>query len=220
LSAGYAAIALPGIWNGRRKATDRKPERLIPELQAFVSGGREILFCFDRDEKPTTRKNVQDAMWKTGRLFQQQGCRVGVIELPGPEKGIDDFIAARGAPAFEAVYAEVTSYRKWNAKRLRDRSQLQAEIEATKRRKASAFEPPAQNKTLWPRVRRELVERQKLPPTIVDRLHDTAQLYASGSRIPQAVFVRRDFTGEIVGASGVDLDERVLPSTLTARQGA
>ncbi|MEO0854814.1 MAG: DUF3854 domain-containing protein, partial [Cyanobacteria bacterium J06648_11] len=145
LSAGYAAIALPGIWNGRRKATGGKPERLIPELQAFVSGGREILFCFDRDEKRTTRKNVQDSIWKTGRLFRQQGCRVGVIELPGPEKGIDDFIVARGAPAFEAVYADLTPYREWNAKRRRDRPQLLAEIEATKRQKAAAFEPPAQN---------------------------------------------------------------------------
>ncbi|MEO1133947.1 MAG: DUF3854 domain-containing protein, partial [Cyanobacteria bacterium J06639_1] len=221
LSAGYAAIALPGIWNGRRKAANGKPERLIPELQTFVSQGREVLFCFDRDEKPTTRKNVQDATWKTGRLFQQQGCRVGIIELPGPEKGIDDFIVARGASAFEAVYAEVMPYREWNEQRLRDRPQLLAEIEAGEWQKDIAFEqPPTQNETLWPQVRRELVEQQKLPPTIVDRLHDTAQLHASGSRIPQAIFVRRDFTGEIVGASKVSLDDRVLHSSLNARQDA
>ncbi|MEO0853165.1 MAG: hypothetical protein AAFY15_06640, partial [Cyanobacteria bacterium J06648_11] len=144
----------------------------------------------------------------------------GVIELPGPEKGIDDFIVARGAPAFEAVYDEVTPHREWNAARRRDRPQLLAEIEAGERQKVIAFELPAQNETLWPQVRRELIERQKLPPTLVDRLRDTAQLYASGSRIPHAVFVRRDFTGEIVGASGMGLDGRVLPSSEIERQDA
>lgn len=220
ISAGYAAIALPGIWNGRRKAANGKPERLIPELQTFVSQGREVRFCFDRDEKPKTRKNVQDAIWKTGRLFQQQGCQVGIIELPGPEKGIDDFIVARGASAFEAVYAEVMSYQEWNAKRRRDRPQLLADIEATKRQNAAAFEPPAQNETLWPRVRRELIERQTLPPTIVDRLRNTAQLYASGSQSPLVIFVRRNFTGEIVGASRVSLDGRVQSLSPIARQDA
>ncbi len=118
LSCGYAAIALPGIWNGRRKATDTEPEALIPELQHFATLGREVHFCFDYETKWKTRIDVENAITKTGRLFKQSGCEVKVIQLPGSQKGADDFIVAQGSEAFEEVYNKSLDFEVWQAKRL------------------------------------------------------------------------------------------------------
>jgi hypothetical protein len=103
LSAGYVAIALPGVWNGRKKRNGNTPERLIPDLQHFATPGRAITFCFDHDPKLKTRQHVSHALIRTGKLFEQAGCTVQVIRLPGPEKGVDDFIVARGAAALDQL---------------------------------------------------------------------------------------------------------------------
>lgn len=100
LSLGYAAIALPGIFNGRRK----QPERLIPELQLFANADRPVYFCFDHDTKPKTVRQVNLAILRTGRLFERASCQVRVIQLPGPEKGVDDFIAVQGPEQFHKLY--------------------------------------------------------------------------------------------------------------------
>ena len=113
LSHGYVAIALPGIWNGRRKGRDESPEHLIPDLQPFATDGRPIQFCFDFETKRKTRKAVNLAILKTGRLFEQAGCLVKVITLPGPDKGVDDFIIAQGSQAFQQVYDRALSLQRW-----------------------------------------------------------------------------------------------------------
>lgn len=117
LSLGYAAIALPGIYNGRRVIRDGFgkvwAESLIPDLDLFATAGRRFYFCFDHDTKPKTVKNVNLAILKTGRLLEQKGCEVQVITLPGPEKGVDDFIVAQGTEAFNQVYANARSFHGW-----------------------------------------------------------------------------------------------------------
>ena len=117
LSLGYAAIALPGIFNGRRVMRDEWgkvwAESLIPELELFATEGRSFYFCFDCDTKPKTIKNVNIAILKTGRLLEQLGCNILVISLPGPEKGVDDFVVARGAAAFEAIYLQAKTFYSW-----------------------------------------------------------------------------------------------------------
>jgi hypothetical protein len=59
LSAGYVAIALPGISCGFRSHKDAFGKiikrYLIPELQRFAAPGREISFCFDNDPKPSDK---------------------------------------------------------------------------------------------------------------------------------------------------------------------
>ena len=59
LSAGYCALALPGIYCGYR--TDGKP-CLIPQLEAFCQLGREFTFAFDSDKKFKAKQAVASAI--------------------------------------------------------------------------------------------------------------------------------------------------------------
>jgi hypothetical protein len=121
LTAGYAAIALPGVWNGRRQPKDELGNKiakpyLIPQLQPFATKGREISFCFDNDPKPKTVANVSAAIAQTGILFAYKGCQVKIITWQHPEKGVDDLIASRGEDAFNAAYEAALCLPNWQAK--------------------------------------------------------------------------------------------------------
>lgn len=109
LSIGYIAIALPGIFNGYRSAT----KQLIEDLAAFACPGRTFYICFDYDSKAKTRRNVNQAIERLGTLFQQQGCKTRVIQLPGPEKGVDDFLVAKGRAAFDQLYQSALCLDLW-----------------------------------------------------------------------------------------------------------
>ena len=105
LTAGYVAIALPGIYNGYHQDKDQFNKavglpKLIPQLEPFAVEGREIVFCFDRDRKPKTQKNVRTAIVKTGKLFERKGCTVKVVTWNHPAKGVDDLIAATDVDYF------------------------------------------------------------------------------------------------------------------------
>jgi Domain of unknown function (DUF3854)/Origin of replication binding protein len=117
LSRGYAAIALPGVFNGRRVQRDDwgkiQSESLIPELAHFAQPGRPVYFCFDSDAKPSTRRQVSRAIATTGKLLQAAGCDVRVIDLPGPEKGVDDFLVAQGDAAFQTHYDAALPLLMW-----------------------------------------------------------------------------------------------------------
>jgi hypothetical protein len=117
LSRGYSAIALPGVFNGRRVMRDewgqRYSESLIPELAIFTATGRPIYFCFDHDTKASTIHQVKLAIATTGKLLEDAGCTVNVIDLPGPEKGVDDFLVAQGDAAFQQCYAAALPLSIW-----------------------------------------------------------------------------------------------------------
>ena len=110
LSAGYAAIGLPGIYSGYRTPKDEydnrtsKPSHLIPEIEAFCQEAREFVFCFDNDNKPKTRDNVRKAIANTGRLIKAKGCKVSVMTWSLPFKGIDDLIVACGKTSLNRIY--------------------------------------------------------------------------------------------------------------------
>ena len=116
LTLGYAAIALPGVTMGIRTKTSQggkcDPD-LIPELQHFATEEREIYICFDRDSKRQTIQNVNREIGKLGRLFTAAKCPVKVINLPGPEKGIDDFVVSKGSDAFSALKNEAQGFQFW-----------------------------------------------------------------------------------------------------------
>ncbi|MHC5741539.1 MAG: plasmid replication protein, CyRepA1 family [Nostoc sp.] len=122
LTAGYAAIAIPGVNAGYRTPTDEygtaigKPF-LIPDLKHFATQGRQVNICFDQDNKPETVQRVRTAISRMGRLLVNEGCSLRVIDLPlGPEKGVDDFIAAKGQSAFDALYNTAVVLELWEIK--------------------------------------------------------------------------------------------------------
>ncbi|PMB47351.1 bifunctional DNA primase/helicase [Fischerella thermalis CCMEE 5205] len=102
LSLGYVAIALPGIWNGRVGKKDFD-ERLHPDLMPLAQPGRKFIILFDYETKPKTCWSVYQATIRTGKAIEAVGCSCSVAQLPGPEKGIDDWVVALGKKAPEAV---------------------------------------------------------------------------------------------------------------------
>lgn len=124
LTAGYVAIALPGINNGYRTPKDADGNRigkshLIPQLQKLAQCGRTIYITFDQDSKPNTIKAVNGAIRKLGYLLSQAGCQVKVITwTPEQGKGVDDFIINQGRKSFEEVYQKALPLETWKAKEL------------------------------------------------------------------------------------------------------
>lgn len=128
LSAGYAAIALPGINNGYRTPKDENGKRigkssLIPQLGIFTrqegigKTGREIYIVFDCDTKPNTIKAVNAAIKKTGHLLQKRDCEVKVVTWDSQlGKGVDDLIINQGTEIFDRAYQDALSLEIWQAK--------------------------------------------------------------------------------------------------------
>ena len=97
LSQGYAAISVPGIWGGREpKDPDQK---LHHDLLPLAQKGRTFIILFDYDQKQSTREAVYKATLATAEAIEATGANCKVALLPGPEKGVDDFITARGDSA-------------------------------------------------------------------------------------------------------------------------
>ncbi|MHC5855104.1 MobF family relaxase, partial [Nostoc sp.] len=118
LSQGHAAIGLPGISAGYRTPKDEFGKKigksyLHEELAVFATPSREIKFCFDYETKPETKLNIERDISVTGRLLQKAGARVKVISLPGPSKGVDDFIVASGPLAYEKLSHQAMKLRDW-----------------------------------------------------------------------------------------------------------
>ncbi|MBN8563227.1 MAG: DUF3854 domain-containing protein [Leptolyngbya sp. UWPOB_LEPTO1] len=114
LTLGYPAIALPGIFSGYRRET----RQLIAELAYFASKERSVHICFDYETKPKTLQNIFLATSRLGQLLTNAGCQVKVITLPGAEKGVDDFVVARGADAFTNLYESAIELEFWQASKL------------------------------------------------------------------------------------------------------
>ncbi|MBD2570785.1 plasmid replication protein, CyRepA1 family [Anabaena lutea] len=108
LTQGYAAIAIPGITSGYRVIKDEfgkvTRRQLIPDLAIFAKNKRNFYICFDFETQAKKIAAVNNAISQLGCLFQQENCPVKVVELPGKEKGVDDFIVAKGAISFDKVY--------------------------------------------------------------------------------------------------------------------
>ncbi len=108
LSQGYIAIGLPGINSGYRVRKDLAgnviDRYLIPDLAVFANNQREIYICFDYETKPKTIDGVNRAIAHLGEVCQTHQCTVKVIRLPGPEKGVDEFVVAQGSPQFGQIY--------------------------------------------------------------------------------------------------------------------
>ncbi|MCJ8282237.1 MAG: DUF3854 domain-containing protein, partial [Rivularia sp. ALOHA_DT_140] len=110
LTQGYAAIGIPGITSGYRVIKDKFGKvirrRLIADLAAFSITKRTVHICFDFETEVKKINAVNNAISQLGLLFQEENCPVQVIELPGMEKGVDEFIVAKGGVAFDKIYRQ------------------------------------------------------------------------------------------------------------------
>jgi hypothetical protein len=116
LSFGFVAIALGGVTSAvRTKDTLGNPiePHLIADLAMFAIPGRRFYIAFDHDRKPKTVAAVNREINKLGKLLSRVGCEVYVISLPGPEKGVDDFIVAQGVEAFQRCYDAAKPLWQW-----------------------------------------------------------------------------------------------------------
>ncbi|MCY7286068.1 MAG: relaxase domain-containing protein, partial [Cyanobacteria bacterium CAN_BIN43] len=116
LSQGHVAIGLPGIYAGYRSKDEQgRPIKahLHEELAVFATLGRDISFCFDYETRPETKRNIEIAISRTGSLLQQQGAKVSVVSLPGPEKGVDDLIVVHSPLAYEQLASVALPLRQW-----------------------------------------------------------------------------------------------------------
>jgi hypothetical protein len=95
LCAGLPAISLPGIFTGFRAIKDgwgRTVERLLrEELAPFDTTGRSICVMFDYRSECAFENSVE---FKAACILSRQFKRASltVAELPGPQKGVDDYI--------------------------------------------------------------------------------------------------------------------------------
>lgn len=109
LSAGWAAVALPGVQMGRRVDSDGS-ERLIEALQRLAPG-RSWRIVFDAEARPDTARKVGAAAGCLARSLRAAGGRPEIARLPllpGAEKtGLDDLLAAAGPEAIDRALADV-----------------------------------------------------------------------------------------------------------------
>lgn len=143
LSAGYVAIALPGIYSGFRQekiwGNAIGLPYLIPQLLPFCGGGREVVFCFDQDTKAKTVKNVRTAIEKTGKLLGYKGCKVSVARWSDYWKGVDDFIASQGVEALDQVFSERISL---DAYKIENFSAITPDLTINERYISQSLNPP------------------------------------------------------------------------------
>ncbi len=116
LSQGEAAIGLPGIYAGYR-SKDGLGNQIVPvlhdELAVFATSNRDIKICFDYETRYKTKRNIDIATSRTGQLLSDAGAQVSVVELPGPEKGVDDLIVVQGVEAFKQVFMASVPLDDW-----------------------------------------------------------------------------------------------------------
>jgi hypothetical protein len=109
ISAGWAAVAVPGVTMGRRVDVDGS-ERLIEALQLLAAPDRPWLIAFDAEAMPDTAAKVGAAAGALARVLRRAGGRPEIARLPllpGAEKtGLDDLLAAAGPEALDRALAD------------------------------------------------------------------------------------------------------------------
>lgn len=106
LTAGYAAISIPGV------STCRKLGRLHQNLELFAKVGRRFYLCFDNDI--LYKVQVKKALIKLAAELAAQGSKVYIILLPeGAAKGCDDYIAAFGKENFDSLVENAATFEEW-----------------------------------------------------------------------------------------------------------
>jgi putative DNA primase/helicase len=97
-SRGLLTVGLSGVWNWgkKRKRGGAKYGRpgLLGDWGVIPLEGRTVYICFDADYRE--KQNVALAMLRLAERLTERGAHVYIMELPGPEKGLDDYVVAGG----------------------------------------------------------------------------------------------------------------------------
>jgi hypothetical protein len=118
LSQGEVAIALYGV-NGGYLAKDALgnpvQQYLSPDVARFAVAGRVNLLAFDQDESETTRRRVNIAIQRFGKLLQTASQQPTLITFwDGAQgKGVDDLIVNQGVSAWEQARASALPMEHW-----------------------------------------------------------------------------------------------------------
>lgn len=106
LTLGYAAISVPGVWNGQLKG------ELKPFIKLFCSTGRPVYLVFDMDV--LTKVNVQQALDRLINLLRAEGCCVWILLWDALYKGIDDLYVGAGISAVENAIRNPVTPEQWH----------------------------------------------------------------------------------------------------------
>ncbi len=98
VSHGLCAVALQGVDCWQRSGIP------LPEWEEIRLYGRQVAVVFDSDV--SVKPEVQRALEGLYAFLKSRGASVRVVYLPGPEKGIDDYLVAGGTVKKLAAYAE------------------------------------------------------------------------------------------------------------------
>jgi hypothetical protein len=91
LQEGLGIVGVSGVYNWLTK--NGKGDSLpIDDLGLIVWKGRTVYICFDADA--ASNKNVQLAEARLAEELRRRGATVYIVRLPGPEKGLDDYLVA------------------------------------------------------------------------------------------------------------------------------
>ncbi len=104
LTAGIAAISLPGVTCGQ------KLEELKARLKPFCGLGRTVYLGFDSEpEKP----QVMQALNTLGCLIFAEGAPVKVLQWDAKWKGLDDYLVAHGHEAIAPLMQQAITFAAW-----------------------------------------------------------------------------------------------------------
>ena len=113
---GKPAVAVSGVWCWKSNGIP------IDDLKMLCKRVKAFLIAIDSDykEKPHVQKALQELI----KTIEGYGCIAIDCSLPGPEKGLDDFLIARGKDELEKYF---TSCMKLKTKQIKyDKSIEQA----------------------------------------------------------------------------------------------
>ena len=106
LTIGLSTIAVTGVWNWG------KDGKLAPDIKKWAQAGTHHVICFDSDyqDKPECRAAIK----QFAELLKAEGVTsVKVASWDKEWKGMDDFIVANGADAFNKVVASAQTIKQW-----------------------------------------------------------------------------------------------------------
>lgn len=127
LKTGQPCLALPGVTMWHQKDEN---DRLVPNLEIFVTEGRKFPIIFDADI--VSKASVKNEVKKLGTHLIKRNCEVDVITWDiSLGKGIDDFLMN---PEADMEKLQTLEYDQWLAlqKQLQKKSPLREFIEPRK----------------------------------------------------------------------------------------